>query len=213
MIMRAPPAVFDDDQEEGTSLFLPQLAHRERLSYGHHGEGTMPFAGEFRSGMRLPHDGDAFGAFVVESVQVEHVGAAPGRYEYPLEIVVRGKGGKDGARKALKPVLDRRATIFSEFGNPYQCGIGTVKVESLGESRYRLRARGVGTRIHLRTELARFMDHLAAKGCLSGASTAGPDARRDVVAGYLAAYQASAEPAFAARRSPPAGDRPAEPIP
>ena len=146
----------------------------------------MPFAGEFRSGMRLPENGEQLGPFTIERVRVEHAGVAPGRYEYPVDLVLRGKGGKDGARKALKPLLDRRATIFSEFGNPYQCSIGGVKVESLGNERYRLTARGVGVRIDLRPELDRFLDYLSEAPPAAGAAAS---AREAVVADYLAAYQ------------------------
>src|SRR5512144_2207631 len=79
-------------------------------------ENVMPFAGEFRSGMRFPGEGASVGRFIIESIRVEHVGAGAGRYEYPIELVVSGKGGKDGARKALKPLLSGRATIFSGYG-------------------------------------------------------------------------------------------------
>ncbi len=144
----------------------------------------MPFAGEFRSGMHFPGQGEQIGTFTLEEVGVGHTGVAPGRYEYPIEIILRGKGGMAGARKALKGLLDKRATIFSEFGNPYQCSIGGVKVESLGKERYRLTARGVGVRVDLRRELARFVDYLGEGGCAGSAGAGG-----GVVAEYLSAYQ------------------------
>ncbi len=153
----------------------------------------MPFAGEFREGMRLPNPGAVIGGFTVESLQVEHVGVGAGRYEYPIQLVVRGKGGKAGARKALKPVLDRRTTIFSEFGNPYQCSIGTVQVESLGPELYRLTTRGVGNRVDLRCELARFLDWLAAGGHVPGLTEADAEQHRALVADYLGRYQAETQ--------------------
>ncbi len=134
--------------------------------------------------MSFPNEGAVFGAFTVESVQVEHVGAGAGRYEYPVEITVRGKGGKDGAKKALKPLLDRRTTIFSEFGNPYQCSIGSVQVEKLAPECYRLTARGLGVRVHLRPELLRFLGYME-QGLLV---QRGDEERGRVVDAYLASY-------------------------
>lgn len=146
----------------------------------------MPFAGEFREALPFPFEGTTVDAFVVEHVRVDHVGAGDGRYEYPLEIVMRGKGGKEGARRALKQLAAARRTIFSEFGNPYQCSIGRLVVESLGEGRYRVSARGVGVRIRLREELGRFLGSLAAAGRL--APHAGDDPAA-VVDEYLRRYQ------------------------
>ncbi len=162
----------------------------------------MPFAGEFSDGMRLPKAGAVVGGFTVESIQVEHVGAGPGRYEYPIELVVRGKGGKAGARKALKPLLDSRATIFSGYGNPYQCSIETIQVETIQPERYRVRARGLGNRVDLRCELARFLGWLAAAGHLPGPAA---EAHRVVVEDYLRRYQAES-PELRLRRTTPARD-------
>jgi hypothetical protein len=152
----------------------------------------MPFAGDFRNAMPFPCEGAGLDGFVVELVRVEHVGAGDGRYEYPVEIVLRGKGGKEGARRALKPLATARRTIFSEFGNPYQCSIGRMEVASLGEGRYRVTARGVGVRVRLREELVRFLASLAAGGHLvPGAAVDDP---ASVVDEYLKRYQAETAP-------------------
>jgi hypothetical protein len=124
---------------------------------------------------------------VVELVRVEHDGAGDGRYEYPTEIVLRGKGGKEGVRRALKPLFATRRTIFSEFGNPYQCSPGRMDVESLGEGRFRVTARGVGVRVRLREELVRFLASLASTGRLAPGAGDDPAA---VVDEYLRRYQA-----------------------
>ena len=150
----------------------------------------MPFAGEFREAMGFPREGTEVGGFLVEAVRVEHAGAGPGRYEYPTELVLQGKGGKDGVRRALKPLFSTRRTIFSEFGNPYQCSPGRMEVESLGEGRYRIVARGIGTRVHLREELVRFFSALAASGRLAPEARAASPA--EVVEEYLLKYQAEA---------------------
>lgn len=145
----------------------------------------MPFAGEFRQAMPFPREGSTLDDLVVELVQVEHVGAGDGRYEYPVQIIMRGTGGKDGVRRALRPLAAARRTVFSEFGNPYQCSVGRFEVESLGGGRYRATARGVGVRVRLREELERFMGSLAAEGRLApgaGDATA-------LVAEYLRRYQ------------------------
>ncbi len=86
----------------------------------------MPFAGEFRAAMGFPNVGDMLDGFTVEHVGVGHAGSGPGRYDYPTEIIVTGKGGKEGVRRALRPLSGTRRTIFSEYGNPYQCTLGTI---------------------------------------------------------------------------------------
>lgn len=146
----------------------------------------MPFAGEYREAMGFPVAGDTVGGFLIEEFRVSHEGAGPGRYEYPIEVVVSGKGGKEGVRQALKPVFSRRMTIFTEFGNPYQCTGGRMDVESLGEGRYRVKARGIGTRVHLKEELMRFLGHLEASG-VRGPSADTAD-RAGIVDGYLRRY-------------------------
>ena len=151
----------------------------------------MPFAGEFRQAMPFPREGTSLDGFVVELVRVEHVGAGDGRYEYPFQIVMQGKGGKEGVRRALKPLFTARRTIFSEFGNPYQCSIGRMEVESLGEGRYRVSARGVGSRVRLREELVRFLGALAAAGRLAPGAADDPAAVADE---YLRRYQAETTP-------------------
>lgn len=148
----------------------------------------MPFAGEFREAMRFPREGSEVGGFTVELVRVEHVGAGPGRYEYPTEIVLRGKGGQQGVQQALKFLFATRRTIFTGWGNPYQCSPGRMEVESLGEGRYRVTARGIGTRIHLREELERFVASLAAAGFLVPGVMAVDHAA--IVDEYLRRYQA-----------------------
>jgi hypothetical protein len=148
----------------------------------------MPFAGEYREAMGFPREGTEVDGFVVELVRVEHAGIGDGRYEYPTEIVLRGKGGKEGVRRALKPLFATRRTIFSEFGNPYQCSTGRMTVESLGDGRYRVAARGVGVRVRLREELERFFASLATTGRLAPGVTA--DGSATVVEEYLRRYQA-----------------------
>ena len=147
----------------------------------------MPFAGEYREAMGLPVAGDLLGGFLVEDVKVGHEGVGPGRYEYPMELIVRGKGGQAGARSALKALFATRRTIFSGYGNPYQCSMGRMEVESLGEGRYRVSSRGLGTRVHLKAELERFLAHLEDLGLLPEGSGDGvPGA---VVEEYLRLYQ------------------------
>jgi hypothetical protein len=142
----------------------------------------MPFAGEFREAMGFPVAGDTVEGFRIEELGVRHEGMGAGRYEYPIELTVAGKGGKEGVRRALKGLFSRRMTIFTEYGNPYQCSVGSMAIESLGEGRYRVTARGVGNRVHLREELIRFL------GCLDAAALTGPRDAPGVVEEYLRRY-------------------------
>ena len=65
-----------------------------------------------------------------------------------------------------------------------------MEVESLGESRYRVSARGAGVRVHLKEELCRFLDSLAASGSLTPEARArGPG---ELVEEYMRRYQEEA---------------------
>jgi hypothetical protein len=79
-------------------------------------------------------------------------------------------------------------TIFTGYGNPYQCHAGRMKVDSLGPGRYRVTACGVGTRVRLDRELLRFLRHLAQAGMLSRAVDA--TECEGIVATYMRAYEA-----------------------
>ena len=95
----------------------------------------MPFANKFRFTMRLPEPGEQIGDFTVESCSVEHAPSGYGRYEYPVEIVLRGKGGQQGVRSAIKSLLVPVKTTFSAYGNAYQLRFGKMEVDSLGDRR------------------------------------------------------------------------------
>ena len=120
----------------------------------------MPFAGKFRAMMDLPVAGDTVGGFTVESVNASHKSAGPGLYTYSVRITLRGAGGKQGVRRALKALFAAHPTTFSGYGNPYQLWFGKQEVESLGNKRYAVRAQGAGARVFLEDELHRFLIYL-----------------------------------------------------
>jgi hypothetical protein len=144
----------------------------------------MPFAAKFWAAMEIPFPGDVVGGFEVEYVDVQHHGIGDGRYEYPISMILRGKGGKQGVRNAVKKYLGAKRTTFSGFGNPYHCWVSKIVVESLGDQRYGLKARGIGVRIFLREELERFYHHLEAEGHTEGDESI----LRDVLNVYMDAY-------------------------
>jgi hypothetical protein len=151
----------------------------------------MPFAHEYKVGMDLPKEGDAVKGFTVESVLVSHVGVCPGRYEYPTEIVVRGSGSREKVRAAFKQALNIRRTLFSGYGNPYQCSTGKVTVERVDAEHFRVCFRGIGVRVHLKEELIRFLAYLTDEGRL-GAAMTGADAaavHQGTIDTYLKCYQ------------------------
>ena len=127
----------------------------------------MPFANKFRFTMRLPEPGKRIGDFTVESCSVEHDPSGYGRYEYRVEIVMKGKGGQQGVRRAAKDLLAPVKTTFSAYGNAYQLRFGKMEVESLGDQRYSLHGIGLGARVFLRKEVERFCDYLCDEGLLS----------------------------------------------
>ncbi|MHA2074896.1 MAG: hypothetical protein ACXACU_16880 [Candidatus Hodarchaeales archaeon] len=120
----------------------------------------MPFAKKFIKCMNLPNEGDSVEGFKIESVKVGHIGLRGGIYEYPFKIIVVGKGGKISVKKTFKKFLDEKKTIFSGYGNPYQCTGGKMEIENLGDSRYVIKARGVCVRVFLKVEFEKFIQYL-----------------------------------------------------
>jgi hypothetical protein len=147
----------------------------------------MPFANKFRAMMDLPFAGDALGDFVVESVDVRHSSGSLG-YAYSVRMVLRGPGGQQGVRRALKDLLSAHPTTFSGYGNPYQLWCGKPEIESLGDRRYAVSVEGAGARVYLAEELDRFLSSLDQKGHLA----ARPDraTRETLVEAYMERYRA-----------------------
>ena len=131
-------------------------------------EKKMPFAAKFWAAMEIPFPGDDIGDFAVEHVDVKHLSFGDGCYEYPIRMILRGKGGKQGVRSALRELFSANRTTFSGFGNPYHCRFGKSAVESLGDRRYEVKVKGIGVRIFLRRELERFCRHLEAERYSAG---------------------------------------------
>jgi len=80
---------------------------------------------------------------------------------------VKGIGNENEVRKAFKSFFNTRKTIFSGYGNPYQCLPGKMQIESLGDNRFSVTAKGTCVRIYLRNELNEFMGYLFEKDYLA----------------------------------------------
>jgi hypothetical protein len=148
----------------------------------------MPFADKFRAMVDFPFPGDTIGEFVVEDVEVSHHGGTAGVYGYDVRLVLRGPGGQQGVRRALKPLLSRHPTTFSGYGNPYQLWFGRPQLESLGDKRYEVRIEGGGARTYLQDDLERFLEHLVSEGI--AAVDPEPAALAEQVEAYLEQYRA-----------------------
>lgn len=124
----------------------------------------MPFSHTFRTGMGFPEEGQIINGFMVESVTVSHVGVSAGRYEYPFEIIINGEGNVKKVKATFKGFFKTRRTIFSGYGNPYQCHHGKMEIKDLGDGRFSITSRGACVRVYLKNELQRFAEHLSKKG-------------------------------------------------
>ncbi|UCE13841.1 MAG: hypothetical protein JSV04_01375 [Candidatus Heimdallarchaeota archaeon] len=117
----------------------------------------MPFAKKYSKHMKLPKEGEFIDNFLIELVKIEHIAMGSGKYEYPTEMIVSGKGGKKQVKDVFKKLFDQRITLFSGYGNPYQCQGGRMEIESLGERKYKIKARGSCVRFFLKRELYEFL--------------------------------------------------------
>jgi hypothetical protein len=147
----------------------------------------VPFAKKFRAMMELPFAGDALGDFVVESVEAHDVAGDFGQHGYSVRMVLRGPGGQQGVRRTVGALLSARPLTFSSYGNPYQLWCGRPEIESLGNKRYAVTARGAGVPIALEAALLRFLHELDAGGLL--AEQPGETDLQEVVATYLDRYR------------------------
>jgi hypothetical protein len=100
--------------------------------------------------------------------------------------VLSGPGGLAGVRKAIRPLFSQRCTTFSGYGTPYHLWFGKPVIENLGKGRYAVTAEGAGVHVHLEVDLARFCEHLASLGLLSG----DPEEHGELVTRYLDGYRA-----------------------
>ena len=148
----------------------------------------MPFAKSFKRAMALPEAGEVIGGFTVAQVDVTHISTEHGRYRYPITIDLKGKGGRQAVRRILGRLASATVVHFSSYGNPYQLSIEKLEVQSLGQSRYRVIANGLGARIFLKQELIRFFEFLAANGYCKKTLFEGD--REEAANKYLAQYQA-----------------------
>jgi len=148
----------------------------------------MPFANKFRAMMDMPFAGDTIGDYAVESVNVRDERGGSEGYVYSVRIVLRGLGGEQGVRRALKTLFALHPTTFSGYGNPYQLCFRKPEIESLGDKRYAVNVKGAGVRIFLEQELDRFLKYLEEKGQLADQ----PDAavREMLIETYLERYRA-----------------------
>ena len=140
----------------------------------------MPFANKFKFTLGIPDAGKRLGDFLVESTSVRHAPQGDGRYEYPVELVLDGPGGKQAVSKTIRDRFGGFRTTFSGYGNPYQLRFGRFEVESLGDRRYRVSSRGIGGRFDLAKELRRFVDYAEANGVRADGSLIEP---------YIEAYR------------------------
>lgn len=140
----------------------------------------MPFAHKYQFTMGIPQAGGNLGSFSVESCDVSHHERGDGTISYPIVMVLAGRGGKNGVKKAIREHLDAVHTTFSGYGNPYQLVLGRFEVESLGDGRYRATGCGIGVRIHLERELRRFCRFAELRGA---------PASQELVEPYLDAYK------------------------
>lgn len=137
--------------------------------------------------MGFPSEGQVVDGFTVESVSVSHVGVSEGRYEYPFEIIVKGEGTPNKVKAAFKVFFKARRTVFSEYGNPYQCHHGRMEVKDLGGGRFSITSRGACTRVFLKDEFERFAAYLKEKGLVVGDSE--ESKWKQVIDEYLKQYE------------------------
>lgn len=145
----------------------------------------MPFASKFRAMMGFPFAGETIGDYAVESVEVTDEHGDTGRYAYHARMVLRGPGGEQAVRRALKAMCAQHPMTFSGYGNPYQLWFGKPTIENLGEGRFVVTVDGAGARVYLREELERLCAHLQAQRLLAE----GCD-REALVQSYLDGYMA-----------------------
>ena len=148
----------------------------------------MPFAKKFRAMMDFPFAGDIVGGFAVEHVDVRDEPRGSGQYGYAAQITLRGPGGQQGVRRALKALFSSHPMTFSGYGNPYQLWFGKPEVESLGDKRYAVQVKGAGARVFLEDELRRFLEYLDEEGQL--ATRSDQAVRETLVETYLERYRA-----------------------
>lgn len=148
----------------------------------------MPFAPKFRAMMGFPFAGETIGDYAVESVDVTDEHGDTGRYAYHARMVLRGPGGAEGVRRALKGMFAQHPMTFSGYGNPYQLWFGKPTIGALGDKGYEVNVDGASARVYLEDELERLLAYLEERGLLAE-EVCGAD-REGLVEAYLDGYRA-----------------------
>lgn len=120
----------------------------------------MPFADQFQRCMNLPHEGEVLNDFLVQSIKISHRNLLDGVYFFPIELIVIGEGGKQDLLKAFKPVFTKVISLFTEYGNLYQCRNHKLQIEKIAPKTFRLTTTGIGCRIYPKQELEAFIQFL-----------------------------------------------------
>ena len=135
--------------------------------------------------MELPGVGVKLDRFTIERFEIGHRPIGSSRYEYPVEYELRGQGGVQGVKKALRPFTRRRRSTFSGFGTPYQLKFGGIVVVALGDKRYAAYFTGIGVGFDLVGELRTFSKFIAANHL----SIDTDDERERSIDEYIAEYK------------------------
>jgi hypothetical protein len=112
----------------------------------------------------------------------------PGIYRYAVRLELRGPGGQQGVKQALKQLFSTHCSTFSGYGNSYQLWFGRPEIENLGDSRYAVIVEGAGARTFLEDDLERFLTYLVDESLLQ--SPLSPSAKKALVEEYLDQYRA-----------------------
>lgn len=145
----------------------------------------MPFAEQFQRCMKLPHEGEMIEKFLVQTIKVSHKNLLDGVYSFPVEVIIIGEGGKQEVVKVFKPIFNKVISLYTEYGNLYQCRTEKLDVESIAPKTFKLTTTGIGCRIYPKKELEAFIQFLKV---YTGFMALNADA---IITTYLDYYQKS----------------------
>jgi len=92
-------------------------------------------------------------------------------------------------KKAFSQFYKDRRTLFSGYGNPYQCLHQKMVVQRLGDDRFMITSRGACVRVHLLPELREYTEYLHKKGYI--AKKLDKVKSEEIISEYVAEYQRS----------------------
>lgn len=110
----------------------------------------MPLPGKFLAGFNV-HQNMHIGGYVLVDIKIEHETVIRyHEYRYPMTLTWEGKGDAGTLLNKFEEHVAGKRIIDSEYGNPYECDFGNIRVHDGGNGTVVMTTVGHSRRVYQR---------------------------------------------------------------